>query len=51
MKKLGILIMALLSANIFGAPQFRADPSLKVKKLPNMMTVDVMKISEPPNRV
>lgn len=51
MKKLGILIMALLSANIFGAPQFRADPSLKVKKLPNMMTVAVMKNSEPPNRV
>ena len=51
MKKLGILIMALLSANIFGAPQFCADPSLKVKKLPNMMTVAVMKNSEPPNRV
>ena len=51
MKKLGILIMALLSANICGAPQFRADPSLKVKKLPNMMTVAVMKNSEPPNRV
>lgn len=51
MRKLGILIMALASANVFGAPRFAADPALEVKTLPNSMKIAVMKNSEPPNRV
>lgn len=51
MKKLGILIMALASANVFGAPRFAADPALEVRTLPNSMKIAVMKNSEPPGRV
>ena len=51
MRKLGILIMALASANVFGASRFAADPALEVKTLPNSMKIAVMKNSEPPNRV
>ena len=43
--------MALISANLSGAPRLATDDALLVKKLPNAMTVAVMKNSEPPDRV
>lgn len=43
--------MALISANLSGAPRLATDDALLVKKLPNAMTIAVMKNSEPPDRV